>query len=259
MFNLIGAIETSGQLKVYLLNISKAELAADLSSADDLQESGVWRTLVKEAAGTGETWTVVAGNYSFTRTVGDAQILCRLAKIMRFAGAPFLAEADPGSSGIESEEAAQQWEELRQSPDASWIGLAMPRFLLRLPYGKSLASVESFNFEELSGAPHHQQYLWGNPAFACVQLLAEAFANDGWKMRAGTHMEIDGLPLHIYEAEGEKQVKPCAEILLTEREVEWILDQGYMALASIRNRDAARLVRFQSIAKPPASLSGRWG
>ena len=71
-------------------------------------------------------------------------------------------------------------------------------------------------------------------------------------------MEIDGLPLHVYEAEGEEQVKPCAEMLLTERDVEWILDQGYMALASIRGRDAARLVRFQSIAKPAARLSGRW-
>jgi type VI secretion system protein ImpC len=160
---------------------------------------------------------------------------------------------------VESEEAARQWEELRQSPDASWIGLAMPRFLLRLPYGKSMASVESLDFEELSGTPHHQQYLWGNPAFACVQLLAEAFANDGWKMRPGAHTEIDGLPLHVYEAEGEKQVKPCAEMLLTERDVDWVLDQGYMALASIRGRDAARLVRFQSIAKPPVRLSGRWG
>ena len=119
VFHLIRAIETSGQLKVYLLNICKAELAADLSSTNDLRESAVWRTLVKETAGTGESWSVVAGNYSFTRTVGDAQILRRLAKIMRFAVAPFLAEADPGSSGMETEEAARQWEELRQLPDAS--------------------------------------------------------------------------------------------------------------------------------------------
>src|ERR1035437_4055634 len=259
VFRLVRAIETGSQLKLYLLDISKAELAADLNSADGLRQSRAWRMLVQETVGTGgDPWSVVAGNYSFMRTVDDAQMLGRLAKIMSFARAPFLGEADPGNSGMETEEAARHWDALRQLPEASWIGLAMPRFLLRLPYGKKIDPVESFDFEEMSGTPGHQQYLWGNPAFACVQLLAEAFANDGWEMRPGAYAEIDGLPLHVYEAQGEKQVKPCAEVLLTERDIDWILDQGYMALVSIRDRDAVRLMRFQSIAKPLARLSGPW-
>jgi type VI secretion system protein ImpC len=259
VFHLVRAIETSSQLKLYLLDVSKAELAADLSAADDLRESHVWRILVKDAAGTvGDAWSVVAGNYSFARTVGDAEMLGRLARIMSFARAPFLGEADPGNSGTETEEAARHWERLRRLPEACWIGLAMPRFLLRLPYGKKTDPVESFDFEEMPGAPSHQEYLWGNPAFACVQLMAEAFAHDGWEMRPGAYAEIDRLPVHIYAAEGEKHAKPCAEVLLTERDIDWILDQGYMALASIRDRDAVRLVRFQSIAKPLARLAGRW-
>ena len=271
VFHLVQAIETGSQLKLYLLDVSKAELAADLSSADDLRQSRAWRILVEETVGTGgDAWSVVAGNYSFARTEGDAQMLGRLARIMNFAGAPFLGEADPGSgsgnssghssgnSGAETDDGERHWERLRRLPEACRIGLAMPRFLLRLPYGKKTDPVESFDFEEMPGVPDHPQYLWGNPAFACVQLLAEAFANDAWEMRAGACAEIDGLPLHVYEAEGEKQVKPCAEVLLTDREIDWILDQGYMALASIRDRDAVRLVRFQSIAKPLARLSGRW-
>src|ERR1035441_7671035 len=79
----------------------------------------------------------------------------------------------------------------------------------------------------------HREYVWGNPSLACLQLLAEAFANDGWEMRPGKYAEIGGLPVHVYEAEGEKHAKPCAEVLLTETDIEWILDQGYMALASI--------------------------
>jgi type VI secretion system protein ImpC len=256
VFHLVRAMETGVQLKLYLLDVCKAELAADLSSAEDLRESQLWRIVVDESVGPGgEEWSVVAGDYSFARTAGDVEMLGRLARIMSFAGAPFLGEADPGGS---AEETAPGWERLRQSPEACWIGLAMPRFLLRLPYGKKTDPVESFEFEEMPGAPNHQEYLWGNPALACVQLLAEAFANDGWEMRPGKYAEIDGLPVHIYEAEGEKHAKPCAEVLLTERDIEWILEQGYMALASIRGRDAVRLVRFQSIAKPPARLSGRW-
>jgi type VI secretion system protein ImpC len=259
VFHLVRATETGSQLKLYLLDVSKAELAADLSAADDLRESRAWRILVKDTVRTGgDAWSVVAGNYSFARTAGDAEMLGRLARIASFARAPFLGEADPGNGGTETEEAARHWERLRQLPEACWIGLAMPRFLLRLPYGKKTDPVESFDFEEMPGAPSHQEYLWGNPAFACVQLLAVAFANDGWEMRPGAYSQIDRLPVHIYEAGGEKHAKPRAEVLLTERDIDWILDQGYMPLASIRDRDAVRLVRFQSIAKPLARLSGRW-
>ena len=259
VFQLVRATETGSQLKLFLLDISKAELAADLSAADDLRQSRTWRILVDDTVGTGgDPWSVVAGNYSFAQETGDAQMLGRLAKILSFAGAPFLGEADPAGGAAETGEGAPEWERLRLMPEACWIGLAMPRFLLRLPYGRKTDPVENFDFEEMPGVPVHRQYLWGNPAFACVRLLAEAFAQDGWEMRPGAHPEIDRLPVHIYEDEGEKQAKPCAEVLLTERDIDWILDQGYMPLASIKGRDAVRLARFQSIAKPLARLSGRW-
>jgi len=192
-------------------------------------------------------WSVVAGNYVFGQSAQDAAMLGKLAKVMARSGAPFLAEADPGNGG-------REWEELRQAPEAKWIGLAMPRLLLRLPYGKETVTTERFEFEEMPGEPAHGHYLWGNPAFACVQLLAEEFAQDGWEMRVRANLEISGLPVHIHDDEA----KPCAEVLLTEREMDWILDQGYIPLASVKGRDAVRLVRFQSITNPPGRLAGRW-
>jgi type VI secretion system protein ImpC len=258
-FRLIRAIETGSQLKVYLLDISKAELAADLSAAGDSGESRIRRLLVRDPAADGaEAWSLVAGDFSFAQSVEDAQMLARLAGILSAAGAPFVGEADPRSSAPEPEEGAREWERLRQVPESRWIGLAMPRLLLRLPYGKKADVIESFDFEEMPVPPEHGRYLWGNPAFVCVQLLAEAFARDGSEMCAGMPAEIDGLPLHVYQAEGEMRAAPCAEVLLTERDIEWILEQGYMALDSMRDRDVVRLVRFQSIARPPARLSGRW-
>jgi len=255
---LVREIETGSQLKIYVLDVSKAELEADLG-ADDLRESQSWRILVKETAAIpgGEPWAVVAGNYSFAKTDRDVQMLSRLAKIMHVAGAPFLAEADPATSQP-ADKHPGQWESLRQSPEASWIGLAMPRFLLRAPYGKKSSPVESFDFEEMPGAPEHQNYLWGNPSFACVQLLAQGFSEDGWAMRPGQRSTIEGLPIHIYDDEGEPQAQPCAEVLLTERDIDWILEEGWMPLASVKNQAAVRLVRFQSIASPLSPLMGRW-
>jgi type VI secretion system protein ImpC len=250
LFFLARELETGPQLKLYALDISKAELAGALG---ELQ-----RILVDEAAATpgAEPWSLVAGNFTFAHTTSDVNLLGELARIMRAAGAPFLAEAD--LSEADSADTARRWNALRHAPEASWIGLALPRFLLRLPYGEKTEAVESFAFEEMPGAPVHQKYLWGNPAFACTYLLGQAFANYGWDLRPGAHQEIRGLPLHVYEADGERQLKPCAEMLMTERDADWILERGFMPLVSIKNQDVIRLLRFQSIAEPLARLSGPW-
>jgi type VI secretion system protein ImpC len=240
---LVRGLETGPRLKVYLLDLSKADLPECLHE--------LHRILVEQGAGApgAEPWSLVAGNLTFARTASDIHLLGELARIMRAAGAPFLAEADLPEAG--SPEDSQRWLAFRHSPEASWIGLALPRFLLRLPYGKETDTVESFPFEEMPGTPDHTKYLWGNPAFACACLIGQAGG-------PGPYQEIRGLPLHVYEADGERQLKPCAEVLMTEREAELILEQGFMPLVSLKDQDAIRLLRFQSIADPPARLPGRW-
>ena len=247
---LVRGLETGPLLKVYALDLSKADLAVKLPALRSL--------LVDEAAGIsgGEAWTLVAGNFTFARNEKDVRLLAELAKTMRAAETVFIAEADP--SDPDSTEAERLWQALRNSSAATSMGLALPRFLLRLPYGEATDTVDSFPFEEMPGTPEHRKYLWGNPAFACAYLLGESFASDGWDLRPGTHAVISGLPLHVYESEGEQQLKPCAEVLMTEADAEWTLEQGFMPLISIKNRDAARLLRFQSIAQPAAPLSGAW-
>ena len=259
VFFLVRGLETDAHLNLYLLDISKAELAADLKSSAGPRNSGMYRLLVEEAADApgAQPWAVMAGNFTFSRTERDIEMLGQMAELMRAAGAPFLAEADPAGDA-DSSEAAQHWNSLRHSAAAFWLGLALPRFLLRLPYGRETEPAESFAFEEMPGTPDHQDYLWANPAFACAYLLGQAFSSDGWNLRPGVHEEIRGLPLHVYQAGGEKRLKPCAELLMTESDAEWILEQGLMPLVSLKNEDAVRLLRFQSIAEPLAPLSGRW-
>lgn len=247
---LVRGLETGPQLKVYVLDVSRADLPRCLPELN--------RLLVDQAAAIpgAEPWALVIGNFTFRRTESDIRLLSQLARIMQAAGAPFLTEADPADA--DSEDALRLWQALRRSAEAGSIGLALPRFLLRLPYGKETHPLESFAFEEMSGAPVHQHYLWGNPAFACAWLLGRAFSSEGWDLRPGAQREIKGLPLHVYVEDGEQQLKPCAEVLMTEREADELLEQGFMPLASLKNQDAALLVRFQSIADPAAPLAGRW-
>ena len=275
VYFLVRRVETSTQLKLYLIDISQEELYRDLLSSPDLRNTQAYRLLVEKTVGSpgAETWALLAGNYTFGSTRHDAEALARIAKIAQVAGAPFLAAASPLLLGCRSlaetphprdwklvmePDAAQAWDALRRSPEAAWVGLALPRFLLRLPYGKETDPTESFDFEEVSGEPEHEDYLWGNPAFACALLLAQSFSEDGWEMRPGTHSNIEGLPLHVYKHNGESELKPCAEVLMTEEAAVQILEHGVMPLASMKGSDAIGLVRSQSVARLLRPLAGRW-
>jgi type VI secretion system protein ImpC len=193
---------------------------------------------------------VIAGNYAFGQSELDAQVLGKLAGLARSVGAPFLAEAQLHGKDV----AEEAWRSLRRSPEARWIGLALPRFLLRLPYGKDTASIDSFPFEEMPES-EHAAYLWGNPAFFCAYLLGKSFLKRGWDL-SPIERRIDGLPMHVYHEDGEPVAKPCAEVLMTERDASKLLDAGFMPLASLKHEPAALIVRFQSIAEPPAPLAG---
>jgi type VI secretion system protein ImpC len=269
---LVRQIETGPQLKIYLIDISKRELAADLAVSEDLRKSGIFRLLVEKAIDTpgGDPWSVVVGNFKFGSGSEDIDLLAKLAAISQRAGAAFLGEADPSLLGCASLEAAphprdwseskaqESWKQLRVRPESASVALALPRFLLRLPYGQETSPLEALEFEEFPGPPSHSGYLWGNSAFVVALLLGQSFTEAGWEMRPGSLSQIENLPLHTYRVEGDSQLKPCAEVLLTEEAVERILDDGLVPLVSYKGRDSVRVARFQSIAEPNRPLAGRW-
>lgn len=248
---LVRGLNSEDGLSIHILDVTKQEAAEDLE--DD--HGRLYRVVVEETAGTpgGQRWAILIGNYAFDRSEEDIAMLARLAGLARGAGAPFLAEAEPPADGDNA-----RWSALRAHRDARWLGLALPRFLGRLPYGPKTYAVESFPFEEIEGPPNHADLLWLNPAFACALLLGRSYNDQGWAFRAGADREISGMPYYTFEREGETVPQPCAEILLTDSEIDYLQGQGLMALASIKNRDAVFLMRFQSIAEPLAGLAGRW-
>jgi len=272
MFLLVRQIETGPQLKIYLIDISKQELTEDLRVSEDLRKSGIFRLLVEKAIDTpgADPWTVVVGNFKFGSESEDMALLAKLAVVAGRAGAAFLGEADPSLLGCSSLQEAphprdwndskvqDSWKQVRSRPESASVALALPRFLLRLPYGRETSAAESFDFEEFSGPPSHSGYLWGNPAFAVALLLGQSFSEGGWEMRPGSRSQVENLPLHTYRIEGDSQLKPCAEVLLTEEAVERILDRGLIPLVSYKGRDSVRVGRFQSIADPQSPVSGRW-
>jgi type VI secretion system protein ImpC len=257
---LVTSLELDEQLQVHLLDASKAELQADLEAAGaDLEASNLYRLLVDQPnlAPDGEPWSLLVGDYRFDDGTDDVAMLAAFGAIARRAGAPLLAAAaDP--RGAAGSDGAARWTQLRRSEQARWIGLATPGLLLRLPYGRKTDPIEAFAFEELDGPPAHDDYLWGNPAFGCALLLGRAFEQDRWDMAPGDELDIADLPAHTCERDGEAQLQACGGAWLSERDGDAMLRDGVMPLLSFKNRNAVRLLRFQSIADPAQALAGPW-
>jgi type VI secretion system protein ImpC len=272
---LVDNLETGETLSLHLLDITKEELSAELSAAGEtLSASPLLRRLMEERGGAfgGEPWSLLVGNYRFGASAEDAALLAACGALASHAGGPFIAAADEGLLGCRSlaessdphdwqelpPESKQRWQALRQCPAASWIGLALPRILLRLPYGPETDPVDCFLFEEAASAVEHEAFLWGNPAFFCALLLGLSYTERGDAMQPGDYLQIDDLPAYVLKQEGGSRLLPCAEAGLSDKAMEKILDLGIMPFLSHRTRNSVRLARFQSLAYPAAGLRGFW-
>jgi type VI secretion system protein ImpC len=264
---LVRRVETDASLQIHLIDASKAELLADLESATDLTTTGTHRLFVEASgADVGDApWALVVGLFDFGPDRADLALLRRIGAIARRAGVPFLAAATSRLVGCRSFGAAPdpddwddvelpEWDAFRRSADARYVGLAAPRYLLRLPYGgRDGEPCDVPAFSELSSNETHEEYLWGNSAVLAALLYAESFASDGWALRP--RLDVLGLPLHLVRANGEVTAKPCAEAVLSARAVDRLLERGVIAVQSQKEGDAVRLARMQSVADPLAALA----
>jgi type VI secretion system protein ImpC len=141
---------------------------------------------------------------------------------------------------------------------ARWLENPMPEARERTEARRLRAEIDSFEFEEMSSPPDHDAYLWGNPGFHLALLLGRSFSDSGWEMQPGDINDLSDLPSHIHVEDGEKILKPCAEVLLSERAADAVIKLGLMPLLSYRDRNTVRVPRMQSIADPAAGLSGAW-
>lgn len=264
---LVRRLETGSALRIYLVDLPRAALEPDLAPDREIERSRFFRLAMDGVDGA--PWAVLAGAYTFGPGERDAALLARIARAARAAGAPFIAAADARLGGCASLAATPDPDDWTLPPDphfeafrataaARSIGLVLPRFLLRLPYGEDGEPCEAFAFEEMTEPPAHEAYLWGDPAVACALLLGQSFTQAGWALRPGMHAGIGGLPVHLVRSDGAMEAQPCAEITMTERAAARLMERGLMPLASLKGSDAARLVRFQSVASPLAALAGRW-
>jgi type VI secretion system ImpC/EvpB family protein len=249
-------LELDGPLQLHLFDTTREELIADVVAANGaLAHMGLYRALVdrwRNVPGA-EGWSVLSALIDFSPSEADMALLAAMGIIAAEAGAPLLAG---GSVSLANDDAgaSADWNALRRSKIAPWIGLTAPRVLLRMPYGKTSDPIESFAFEELAGPPAPNELLWVSASLAATLLLGRGFNERGWEMEPGDEREIADLPAYTFTRDGEREMQPCAEQMLTESQIDRMIKAGLIPVASHRNRNAVTIVRFQSIADPPAAL-----
>jgi type VI secretion system ImpC/EvpB family protein len=254
---LISNLELDDQLQLHLFDVTREELLADIVSAQGrLAQTGVYRAVVDRSRNVpgGEPWSALIALMQFGPSDADVGLLAALGLIASQAGGPLLGGADPALAGDDAGGLAG-WGALRRSEAASWIGLAAPRVLLRLPYGKGSDPIDAFAFEELDGPPAAGELLWGNGALALALLIGRAFTARGWEMEPGDERVIGDLPAYTFVRDGERKLQACGERFLTESEINTLLKAGLVPIASRRDRNGVVAIRFQSVADPPAPLA----
>lgn len=255
--------------RIEIFNVSKEALLEDFEDAPDITRSGLYKAVYTSEYGQfgGEPFGSMLGNYSFTPGAQDIKLLQYMASLGAMAHTPFLSSAGPEFFGIDSFselpnlkdldaifEGPQytKWNGFRESDDARFVGLTLPHFLLRLPYGEETVPTKKFRYnEDVSGGD--KQFLWGNAAFTLSSRLSDSFAKYRWCAniigpQGGGN--VDDLPIYNYEAMGETQSKIPTEVLVSERREFELAEQGFIALSMRKNSDNAAFFSANSVQKP---------
>ena len=271
--HLVSNTETDEMLKIRVMNISKKDLGKTLKKYKGAawDQSPLFKKIYEQEYGQlgGEPYGCLVGDYYFDHTPGDVELLGQMAQIAAAAHAPFIAASSPTVMGMDTwQELANPrdlakifsspeyagWRSLRESDDAKYIGLAMPRFLARVPYGAKTSPVEEFDFEEDTSGGDHHKYTWANAAYAMAVNINRAFKQYGW-CTAIRGVEsggaVEGLPVHTFPSDdGGVDMKCPTEIAISDRREAELAASGFMPLIHRKNTDVAAFIGAQSLQKP---------
>ncbi len=270
---LVDNSETDEQLKIRVMNISKKDLAKTLKKykGSAWDQSPLFKKMYEDEYGTpgGEPYGCLVGDYYFDHTPQNVQILEGIAQIAAAAHAPFISAASPNVLNMDTWQELSNprdltkvmqtaeytsWRSLRDSEDSRYIGLTMPRFLSRVPYGAKTEPVEEFDFEEDTEGAEHSKYCWSNSAYAMAVNINRAFKLYGWCSRirgAESGGMVEGLPTHTFPTDdGGVDMKCPTEIAITDRREAELAKNGFMPLSHWKNTDFAVFVGAQSLQNP---------
>ncbi len=270
--HMVSNTETDEQLKIKVLNISKKEIGKVLKKFKGTawEQSPLFKKLYEEEFGTpgGEPYGCIVGDYEFDHSGPDVQVLQGLSQIAAAAHTPFISAASPKLMNMDSWQELSNpsdinklftspeyapWRSLRESEDARYLGLTLPRFLSRLPYGADTNPVDDFDFEE-EVENDQANFTWANAAYAMGANITRSFKLYGWCSQirgVESGGSVEGLPCHTFPTDDGGVDMTCpTEIAITDRREAEMAKAGLMPLSFFKNTDYAVFIGAQSLQKP---------
>jgi len=273
LHHLVNNTESDEMLKIRLMNISKNDLGKTLKKfrGTAWDQSPIFKKVYEEEYGQfgGEPYGCLVGDYYFDHGPQDVQLLGEIAQISAASHSPFITAAAPTTMQMDSWQELSNprdltkifqtpeyagWRSLRESEDARYLGLAMPRFLARLPYGAKTDPVDEFDFEEDTEGADHHKYTWANSAYAMAVNINRSFKLYGWCSRirgVESGGAVEELPTHTFPTDdGGVDMKCPTEIAISDRREAELAKNGFMPLVHKKNSDFAAFIGAQSLQKP---------
>ncbi|MBO9646183.1 MAG: type VI secretion system contractile sheath large subunit [Pseudacidovorax sp.] len=270
---MVNNTETDENLKIRVMDVSKQELAKTLKKFKGAawDQSPMFKKVYEEEYGQfgGEPFGAIVGDYHFDQSPPDVELLGEMAKIAAAAHAPFITGANPSLMQMGSwQELANPrdltkifstpeyagWRTLRESDDSRYLGLCMPRFLARTPYGANSNPVEEFDFEEDTAGADHNKYAWANAAYAMATNINRSYKLYGWGSRIRgieSGGAVENLPLHTFPSDDGGVDQKCpTEIAISDRREAELSKAGLLSMIHRKNSDFAAFIGAQSLHKP---------
>ena len=267
---LVDRTDFKKNVKIDMLDLSKDDLCEDFEDAPETIQSGLYKHVYTEEYDTpgGEPYSVVVSNMEFDSNPPDINLLQNISRVAASCHCPFIGSVTPKFFGKQNvndlpkiedlhnymeRSEFLRWNAFRQTEDSRYVGLTLPRFMVRLPYGPDTQPVKEFNYVENVTGENHNKYLWGNASFAFVTNMVRSFIENGWCVQirgpeAGG--KVEELPIHVYDVGKGKQMKIPTEILIPEtREFEYA-QEGFIPFSFYKNRDYACFFSANSAQKP---------
>lgn len=276
LHHLVNNSETGERLKIKVLNIKKEEVDGILKKS----KGAAWdqSLLFKKIYGEeydqygGDPFGCLIGDYEFNHSSSDIDFLTGIAEISQAAHVPFIAAASPALLDMDTwQELADKddlsatfertdhikWRSLRENDATKYIGLTLPHFLARLPYGPDTLPVSEFDFkEDVSGVDgvDHSRYVWSNSAYAMGVNINRAFTLYGWCAKiAGVNSggTVEDLSVHTFKVDDRGLDMKCpTEVAIGNRQWNELSTLGFIPLVHKKNTDKAVFFSAQSIRKP---------
>ena len=263
-------LETGPSLKLRVLNASIGELYEDLHNAIEFDQSVLFKKLYEEEYGTygGNPYTCLGIDHYIAQNARDFEFLRKMAEVVSAAHIPTSVGVDPSLFDLASFEDLHvprdiskifesleliKFKSFRESDDAKYIGLILPRYMGRVPYGPTRDMVEGLNYDEKISS--HEDFLWSNSIYPYLYRIGMAYARFNWFggiIGPENGGMIDNLPVFLYKSkDGDTLIKCPTECAITDRREKELTMQGFMALCYCKDTDYAAFFSGQSAYKPP--------